>query len=480
MSVSSSPGTYDRPRPAPPGRRRPAPAGVDPAAWPDVARVPRDVAAAHGRCPGCWWAGRWPGCRCACARPDGSVTGGGGPVLRLRDPKAFFRRLGADGLIGFGESYMAGDWDADDLAGVLTVLAAHVGRPGAGAAAAAARRCGPRRRPGGAAQHPPTAPGSNIHRHYDLSNDLFALFLDETMTYSSALFDVAARRAGTLLAAAQHRKIDRLLDLAGVGAGTRLLEIGTGWGELALRAADRGAEVRDGHAVRRAARPGRRPGRGGRPSRTGSRSSCATTATCEGGYDAVVSVEMIEAVGERVLAGVLRDARPAARPRRPDRPPGDHHAARPAAGHPRHPHLDPQVHLPRRALPSAEAIEQTSPRAHGAADRGDRPASGAHYAETLRLWRERFDAHAPTRRRARASTRRSAGCGSFYLAYCEAGFRSGYLDVHQMALERLAGPGPGGGRRPEAAPATATAAPPTLRPAGRPRHGPRGRGGGAR
>src|SRR6202000_672746 len=82
----------------------------------------------------------------------------------------------------------------------------------------------------------PTPDGArhNIHRHYDLSNDLFALFLDDTMTYSAALFAPGAAgqpiAASSLLAEAQGRKIDRLLDRAGVGPGTRLLEIGTGRG----------------------------------------------------------------------------------------------------------------------------------------------------------------------------------------------------------------------------------------------------------
>ena len=78
----------------------------------------------------------------------------------------------------------------------------------------------------------------NIQRHYDLSNDLFALFLDPSLSYSSAVFDTLPATPRDLTAA-QHRKIDRLLDLAGVGPGTRLLEIGTGWGELAIRAAPR-------------------------------------------------------------------------------------------------------------------------------------------------------------------------------------------------------------------------------------------------
>ena len=157
----------------------------------------------------------------------------------------FFRRLGASGLIGFGESYMAGDWDSPDLTGVLTVFAAHAGElvpPGL----KRLRRLGVRRHP---ASDDPTPDGArqNIHRHYDLSNDLFALFLDETMTYSSALFqagpDGAPVAADQLLAGAQRRKVDTLLDLAAVGPGTRLLEIGTGWGELAIRAGQRGARV---------------------------------------------------------------------------------------------------------------------------------------------------------------------------------------------------------------------------------------------
>src|SRR5260370_29603861 len=83
----------------------------------------------------------------------------------------------------------------------------------------------------------------NIAEHYDLSNDLFAEFLDETMTYSSALFDTRPASPADL-PDAQQRKIDRLLDTARVGPGSRMLEIGTGWGELCLRDAAPGAPVR--------------------------------------------------------------------------------------------------------------------------------------------------------------------------------------------------------------------------------------------
>ena len=84
----------------------------------------------------------------------------------------------------------------------------------------------------------------NIERHYDLSNDMFASFLDPSLSYSSALFD-ALDPAPTFadLEEAQLRKVDAILDAAGVRRGSRVLEIGTGWGTLAIRAAQRGAQV---------------------------------------------------------------------------------------------------------------------------------------------------------------------------------------------------------------------------------------------
>src|SRR6202044_4128745 len=167
--------------------------------------------------------------------PGGVAFGAGNkgsPVLTLHRPADFYQRIGAAGLIGFGESYMAGDWDCDDLTGLVTIMASAV------------ETLVPPRlqwlRDFYVRHHPAdedateTGARRNIQRHYDLSNDLFALFLDESMTYSAALFDEdAAGRpvppvgspdvvAGAL-AAAQRRKIDRLLDLAGVRRGSRVL-----------------------------------------------------------------------------------------------------------------------------------------------------------------------------------------------------------------------------------------------------------------
>ena len=222
-----------------------APWSIDPGRWPDVAVAAGSPArAAVARVLFGAAVVRLP---LRVHLPGGSLHGAGGPgtpVMRIRRPREFFRRLGASGLIGFGESYMAGEWDSNDLTALLTVFAGHAAElippP-----LQRLRQLAVRRQPPGERQ---TIAGArhNIGRHYDLSNELFALFLDETMTYSSAIFGTGADGAPVAsdLAEAQRRKIDRLLDRAGVGPGCRVLEVGTGWGELAIRAARRGATVR--------------------------------------------------------------------------------------------------------------------------------------------------------------------------------------------------------------------------------------------
>nr|WP_251069264.1 cyclopropane-fatty-acyl-phospholipid synthase family protein [Streptomyces sp. ISL-96] len=394
--------------------------------WPDVTRLPRGSHArtaitrlilqgAFKRLPLRVQVGEEP------AGP------GSGPLLHVRDPEAFFRRIGADGLIGFGESYMAGEWTADELVDVLTVLAAHVDEL-APKSLRRLRGLWARRRPD-AQSNTLAGARDNIRRHYDLSNDLFALFLDPTMSYSSAVFSTLPA-TGATFAEAQHRKIDRLLDLAGVGPGTRLLEIGTGWGELALRAAERGAQVT---TVTLSAEQRRLAQHRLREAGVADR---VTVDLCDyrhvqGTYDAVVSVEMVEAVGADywpVYFATLRERLA----------PGGRIALQTITmPHERmlttartHTWISKYI-FPGGLIPSMTAIRGESARAGlcVAADHG----YGEHYAETLRLWRERFHQEA-------ASVEALGFDAVFrrmwelYLAYSEAGFRARYLDVRQLLL----------------------------------------------
>ncbi|MFG1665673.1 class I SAM-dependent methyltransferase [Streptomyces sp. Y7] len=352
-------------------------------------------------------------------------VGQGGPLLDVRDPRAFHRRIGSQGLIGFGESYLAGEWDAPDLVGVLTVLAAHAGElvpaPLQRLRGLWALRQPPSR------HNTPDHARDNISHHYDLSNELFALFLDDTLTYSAALFRGFPAHQD-LLAAAQHRKIDRLLDLAEVRGGTRLLEIGTGWGELAIRAAARGAHVTSLTLSREQRDLARRRVRDAGLADRVAIELCDYR-EARGTYDAVVSVEMLEAVGEEFWPVYFRtlDERLA---------PGGRAAIqvitmpheRMLATRNTHTWIQKYI-FPGGLLPSVRAIERTV-RDHTRLTVTHRDGFGAHYAETLRLWRERFTERADevaalgfdeTFRRA----------WTFYLAYSEAGFRSRYLDVQQ-------------------------------------------------
>jgi cyclopropane-fatty-acyl-phospholipid synthase len=257
----------------------------------------------------------------------------------------------------------------------------------------------------------------NIARHYDLSNDLFALFLDDTMTYSSGLFAAPDEP----LESAQSRKIERLLDRTRVGRGTRLLEIGSGWGELALRAARRGARVttltlsgeQADFTRRRAADAGLGEAVDVR---------VQDYRDVDGSYDAVVSVEMIEAVGERWWPAYFRaiDERLAPRGRAGLQAillPHDRLLASKSSWT----WINKYV-FPGGLIPSERAIEETLSE-HTSLRIVDRVHFGASYAETLRRWRERFLARTGqiSELGFDATFRRM---WTFYLAYCEAGFRA--------------------------------------------------------
>src|SRR4051794_2813897 len=279
-----------------------------------------------------------------------------------------------------------------------------------------------------------TVPGArrNIEAHYDLSNDMFALFLDETMTYSAALFAEPAA-ADDDLAAAQRRKIDRLLDRTAVHTGTEVLEIGTGWGELAVRAARRGARVHsitistEQHDLAR-----RKAAEAGVADRVTIELRDYRHLDGESRYDAVVSVEMVEAVGERFWPAYFTTLDRALAP--------GGRVGLQAILVP-----DQRVHdgdtytwiqkyiFPGGVMFSAAEVERQLAAAT-ALRVTNRFAFGTHYANTLRLWRSRFlsNAEAVAALGFDETFRRT---WEYSLAYCEAGFRAGEIDVEQLILE---------------------------------------------
>jgi cyclopropane-fatty-acyl-phospholipid synthase len=345
------------------------------------------------------------------------------------DRRRFLTRLGRDGLIGFGESYMAGDWDSDDLVAVLTPLASEVGAL-VPSWLQWLRRWYVARHPA-AEDNDRQGAKRNIARHYDLSNELFAAFLDETMTYSCALLE----RPDEDLAAGQRRKIGRILDQAGVGAGSHVLEIGTGWGELAIQAARRGARVATvSLSTEQSALAQRRITEAGVADRVDVR--IEDYRDVRGEFDAIVSVEMIEAVGERWWPTYFRTLEARLKPGgrvglQAILMPHDRLMASRRSWTWISKYIFPGgLLLSERAIEDVCA-EYTSLRVI------DRLHMGASYAETLRNWRERFLARAGDIA-ALGFDRTFRRMWTFYLAYCEAGFRAGYLDVAQLTLARPA------------------------------------------
>ncbi len=372
------------------------------------------------------------------------VYGAGGPSMTITRPEEFFARLGRDGLIGFGESYMTKAWEAEDLGGFLTVLAADL--PTLIPAPLQRLRAAYVRRPPRHQKNDEHNTRDNISHHYDLSNDLFRVFLDETLSYSSALYDTSVIDRGDHLEAAppeghgsesldeaQARKIERLLDEAGVGEGTRVLEIGTGWGELAIRAARRGATV---HSVTLSTEQlelaEQRIAEAGFSDQV--RVELSDYRAVQGSYDAVLSVEMIEAVGHEFWSTYFRTI---------DRllAPGGRVGIqaitmqhdRMLATRRTWTWINKYI-FPGGFLPSVTAIDEIT-RADTTLRLTGRLSFGQHYAETLARWDASFMA-AGEKVRGLGFDETFERMWHFYLEYSRAGFASRYIDVQQLSLTR--------------------------------------------
>lgn len=333
------------------------------------------------------------------------------------------------GDVGFGESYMAGDWTTPDLFALLTILAANqaaLERAFYGRAWTRGllrmrhwMRANTRRRA-----------KKNIAAHYDLGNDFYALWLDRTMTYSSALFDGDASRT---LADAQQAKYDRLLAELDLAPGAHVLEIGCGWGGFAETAARAGHRVTGISLSERQTEWAReRLARAGLADRAELR--LQDYRDVRGTFDGVASIEMIEAVGEAYWPsyfGAVRDAlKPGARACIQAITIADERFDR----YRTQSDFIQQYVFPGGMLLSPSRIVAEAGRAGLRIVRERR--FGTDYATTLRRWLAAFDANAETiaARFGIAFVR----CWRFYLAYCAAGFATGTTDVGQYTFERPA------------------------------------------
>ncbi len=373
--------------------------------------------------------------RLALELPDGRVRRFGGtapgPGGRIRVRRwRFFTRVAVSGDLGFGESFVDGDWDTPDLTALIRVLAINRDR-----FAARARWMGwPARFWSALVQQRRrnTRRGSraNIRAHYDQGNDFFRLFLDPSMTYSCAVYG----EPGDTLEAAQQRKLDAILTKARVGRDDHVLEIGSGWGSFALHAArTTGCRVkgitlsREQLALSRA-----RAQEAGLEDRV--TFELRDYRDVAGRYDAIVSIEMIEAVGHEYLGAFFHRCDELLAPGgrvvlQAITIDGSRYRAYRGRADWIQKHIFPGGHLP-----SVEALVHAMER-HSRLVVRDLERIGEHYATTLHEWRERLIRH---RDEALALGASAAGIRkwAYYFSYSEAGFLERDLDDVQMVMAR--------------------------------------------
>ena len=335
------------------------------------------------------------------------------------------RRLLVGGTMGFAEGYMAGEFDTPDLEALLYLAAVNQSLRDVLGGHWYNRLFNRLRHV--VNRNSRTGSRRNILAHYDLGNDFYRLWLDPGMTYSSAVFG-----DGQDLTAAQDNKYRLICEAAQVRNEASVLEIGCGWGGFASYAArERGAKVTaltiSDAQFEAASR---------RMQAEGLNERVAIVKQdyrdYRGKHDALASIEMFEAVGEAYwpayFAKVKESLKPGARAGLQIITIDDELFGRYRQG------VD---FIQRYIFPGGIAAEPAALQAEtarvGLAWQGDR-GFGQHYALTLRQWRERFlgvwDSVA-----AQGFDERFKRMWTYYLAYCEAGFRTGRIDVRQVALQ---------------------------------------------
>jgi cyclopropane-fatty-acyl-phospholipid synthase len=342
-------------------------------------------------------------------------------VVTMHSPSAW--RAWLRGSTGMAESYSSGLWDCDDLVALVRIAAREMRRYDR-----ARSRLVPLQRV--AAMVPRNSKlqaRKHIAAHYDLGNDLFSLFLDEGMTYSSALFE----REDMSLDEAQAAKLERICRRLELRPDDHVLEIGSGWGSFALHAATRYgcrvttatiSEAQRAHAVERVREAGLE--------------SQVTVVLSDyrdlkGQYDKLVSVEMIEAVGWQYFDRFFARCSELLRPEglmllQAITIEGSAYEAEKASRS-----FINKMIFPGGCLPSADVIDRCLPRAGLELLNSDDLTDS--YVLTLRHWRARFRS-AADRAAELGYDRRFRRLWELYLCYVEAGFGERRIEVGQLLL----------------------------------------------
>lgn len=350
-------------------------------------------------------------------------------TITIKDPAAY-RAMVLGGSVGVGEAFMRGHWTCDDLPALTRIFAQNLEALGA-------MDSGPARalRLAGdlvtrlASRNTRAGSRRNIARHYDLSNELFELFLDPSMMYSSAIFE----SEGATLEEAQVAKLDRVCRKLDLHPGDHLLEIGTGWGALAIHAArEYGCRVTtttvSAEQHRLATERVRAFGLGDQIEVL-----LRDYRDLDGQYDKLVSIEMIEAVGEENWPQFFQTVAERLRPGglgviqaitiREDA----------FAQYRRNPDFIQRYIFPGGMLPTVELMRQRAGEAGLGFETIER--FGASYAATLAEWSRRFEAAWPAIE-ALGFDARFRRMWRYYLAYCEIGFERGLIDVGLYRLRK--------------------------------------------
>jgi cyclopropane-fatty-acyl-phospholipid synthase len=368
--------------------------------------------------------------------PDGSVRllGGRDPgfsaIVHLTSLRAL-ARLATAGSTGWYRAWAAGDWSSPDPVALFALFAANARSLGGTARSSGlprligklklARRSNSKR---GARR--------NIAEHYDLGNDFYSLWLDRSLTYSSA----RPAYPNEPLEQAQMRKIDELLNRLDLKTGDKLLEIGCGWGSLAERALERerigyvgltlSSEQR-AHVLSRTAI---------HDVESDADVLLQDYRDAQGQYDAIASVEMVEAVGQKYWPAYLQSI---ARLLKPGGKAAIQFISIDDAVFPAY--ASRADFIQRYVFPGGFLLSERRFREIAEScglEWRDQVRFGLDYAWTLRKWRERFDAAVDAGMLPHRFDARFVELWRYYLMYCEGGFAGRSIDVSHVTLVKPA------------------------------------------